>query len=142
MDLSPAQVKFLAATPTAAMVTLGANGQPKVARVAVGVLDGRLLSSGTKDRVRTKRLRQDPRCTLFVFDKGYSWLALETTVTILEDEDVPHVSLKLFRGMQDRPTGPINWFGKELDEAEALKTMVQDGRVLYEFEVQHAYGMI
>lgn len=48
------------------MITIGRDGMPKPARAA--------------DRVRTKRLRRDPRCALFVFDAASSWLALETQV--------------------------------------------------------------
>ena len=57
--------------------------------------------SGTADRVRTGRLRRDPRCTLYVHDPGYAWLALETTVTILDGSDTQELNLRLFRVMQD-----------------------------------------
>ncbi len=81
MSLSERDVQFLQDHHSAAMITIARDGTPKAARVGVALVDGRLWSSGTADRVRTKRLRRDPRCTLFVIDPGYDWLALETTVS-------------------------------------------------------------
>jgi hypothetical protein len=43
--------------------------------------------------------------------------------------------------MQGKPTGPLTWFGGELDEEEFLRTMVDEQRLIYEFDVQRAYGM-
>ena len=123
------------------MITLGPDGIPKVARVAVALIDGRLWSSGTQDRVRTRRLRKDPRCTLYVHDAEYGWLALETTVTILEGADVPAQSVRLFRLLQDQPSGSLSWFGGQLTEEEFLDKMVVEQRILYEFEVHRSYGL-
>ena len=77
------------------MITIGEDGFPKAVRVGVALVDGELWSSGTADRVRTARLRQDPRCTLFVFDPRFEWMSLETTVTILDGPDAPAQSLQL-----------------------------------------------
>ena len=85
MALSESERAFLERTHQAAMITVGRDGRPRVARVGVNLVDGKLWSSGTQGRVRTRRLRQDPRCTLFVFDTGYGWLALDTIVGILEE---------------------------------------------------------
>lgn len=140
MDLSEKDIGWLRDHRPAAMVTVGEDGFPKVARVGVAVVDGRLWSSGSQGRVRTERLRKDPRCTVFVFDTGYAWLALETTVTILDGPDAPALSVRLFREMQGRPDGPLSWYGKELPEDEFLKVMVDEGRLIYEFEVLKTYG--
>lgn len=141
MALSTEQERFLEEHPAAAMITTTAEGVAKVARVAVVPVDGQLWSSGTESRVRTRRLRRDPRCTLFVFDPGFAWLALETTVTILEGPEVPAQSVTLFRRMQKRPTGPLSWFGGDLDEQRFLKTMLDERRLIYQFDVQRAYGL-
>ncbi|WP_052441727.1 pyridoxamine 5'-phosphate oxidase family protein [Streptacidiphilus anmyonensis] len=140
MELSDRDLAFLADHQAAAMVTVAPDGIPKTARVGVALVDGRLWSSGTQDRVRTARLRQDPRCTVFVFSDSYRWLTLETTVTILEGPDVPDLSVRLFRAMQGRPTGPLSWFGGELDEAAFRQQMVTEGRLVYEFTVHRSYG--
>jgi hypothetical protein len=141
MSLAADDRDFLDANHSAAMITVGSDGMAKVARVAVLVVDGHLWSSGTQDRVRTGRLRQDPRCTLYVHDQGYGWRALESSVTILDGPDVPAQSVRLFRLMQGKPTGPLSWFGAELDEEAFLRTMVDERRVIYEFDVRRSYGL-
>ncbi len=141
MSLSEQDVDFLTNNHSAAMITVGRDGTPKVARVGVALVDGKLWSSGTADRVRTRRLRRDPRCTLYVYESGYAWLALETSVTILDGPDAAELNLRLFRLMQDRPTGTLSWFGGELAETDFLRAMVDEGRVIYEFEVHHTYGL-
>jgi len=140
MSLSASDIEFLR-TNHSAMVTVTTDGIAKVARVAVALVDGRLWSSGTEDRVRTKRLRGDPRCTLYVHDAGFAWLGLETTVAILDGPDTPALSVRLFREMQGKPTGPLAWFGGELTEEAFLQTMVDERRVIYEFEAHRTYGM-
>lgn len=122
------------------MITVTAAGVAKVARVGVALVDGKVWSSGTDDRVRTARLRRDPRSTLFVFETGWPWLAFETRVTILEGPDVPEWSVRLFRVMQGRPVGPLQWFGRQLDEDQFRQAMIDERRVIYEFDVLRQYG--
>src|SRR5215212_5862503 len=126
MGLSDRDRAFLEANRSAAMITVGADGRPKAARVAVGLVDGRLWSSGTADRVRTERLRRDPRCTLYVHDAAFAFMTLETTVTILEGPHVPEHSVRLFRILQDRPSGPLAWMTGEFEEEAFLQTMVDE----------------
>jgi hypothetical protein len=124
------------------MITVGADGHAKVARVGVAVVDGKLWSSGTRDRARTKRLRRNPRCTLFVYDVSSPlWVAVEGTVTILDGPDVASLSLRLFRQMQGKATGPLTWFGGTLDEEAFLQTMVDEGRLIFQLEPERAYGV-
>lgn len=122
------------------MITIAPDGTPKAVRMGVALVDGKLWSSGTEGRVRTRRLRRDPRCTLFVFDSGYRWLTLETTVTILDGPGVPEQSVRLFRVMQGKPAGPLSWFGGDLSEEEFRAAMVSEQRLIYEFNVHRAYG--
>jgi hypothetical protein len=141
MNLSEPDLEYLRDNHSAAMITVGGDGIAKAVRVGVALVDGRLWSSGTADRARTVRLRQDPRCTLFVFDSGFGSMTLESTVTVLDGPDAPNRNLRLFRVMQDRPTGPLSWFGAELDEDDFLRAMVDEQRLIYEFDVQRTYGM-
>lgn len=140
-DLSDAHRSFLDVPRSGAMITLGADGYAKAVRVGVAPVNGRLWSSGTESRIRTTHLRRDPRSTLFLFDDAYAYLTLETTVTILAGPDVPQQSIELFRVMQNKPSGPLSWFGGELDEDQFARTMIDEGRVIYEFEVHKAYGL-
>ena len=142
MTLTDQQLEFLRGGNSAAMVTIGEDGMPKVARVGVALVDGKVRSSGTRDRRRTERVRKDPRATLFVFKEGFAWLALESTVTVLDGPDIPDESVTLFRTMQGKPSGPLSWFDGELEEDAFKQTMVDDGRIIFEFEVHRAYGMI
>ena len=137
---------FLEANQSAAMTTLRADGTPHVARIGLGVLNGKIWSSGTQTRLRTKHLRRDPRSTLFVFEAGYRWLGLETTVTILEGPDVPDQTLRFMRALQENletkaAPGHVMWFGQEKTEKEFREIMVEEQRLIYEFNVTRAYGM-
>ncbi len=141
-DLPDDELDFLRRNRSAAMITVGADGVAKAVRVGVVVVDEQLWSSGTQDRVRTRRLRRDPRCTLFVFETGYFWLSLDTTVDILDGPDAADLNVRLFREMQSRPEGPLSWFGGEYDEERFRQLMVDEGRVIYQFQVQRSYGML
>ena len=141
MALTSAETAFLDSQHSAAMITIGDGGVPKAVRVGVALVDGRLWSSGVQGRVRTRRLRRDPRCTLFVFDSRFSWLTLETSVSILEGPEAPAQNLRLFRVMQGRPSGPLSWFEGELDEAAFLKAMAEEERLIYDFDVHRSYGL-
>ncbi len=141
MAVSDDDLAFVADNHAAAMITVGSDGRPKVARVGIALVDGKLWSSGTQGRTRTDRLRADPRCTLYVYDSGFSWVALETTVTILEGPDVAQQSLRLFRIMQSQPSGPLSWFGGELEEDAFLQTMLDEQRLIFEFEITKTYGL-
>ena len=94
--------------------------------------------------MRTKNLRRDPRSTLFVFDSEWRWLTLECAVNILEGSDAPQLNLQFMQVMQQgMPTEPdrINWFGRMMTHEEFLKTMVEEQRLIYEFDIVRAYGM-
>jgi len=141
MKLTDKHREFLRDHHAAAMITIGPGGIPKAVRVGVALVDGRLWSSGTAGRVRTDRLRHDPRCTLFVFDKAFAYLTVESTVAILDGPDAPRQNLELFRVMQHRPSGPLAWYGEELDEDAFLARMTAEQRLVYEFTPTKAYGL-
>ena len=61
--LSQEEVSFLNSQHSAAMITIGESGLPKPVRVGIALVDGKLWSSGSQSRIRTRRLRRDPRCT-------------------------------------------------------------------------------
>ena len=60
----------------------------------------------------------------------YSWLGLETLVTIHDGDDAVDRNLALYRVLAGEPD--------DLEEYRAA--MVRDGRLVYEFEVLRAYG--
>ena len=139
---------FLEENHAASMITLRPDGTPHAVRIGVGLVDGKIWSSGTRDRVRTKHLRRDPRSTLFVFDTrgepSWRWLTLECRVTLDRGSRRSRLSLRLFRifqqGMAVKP-GHVIWYGQEKTEAEFRQLMIDEGRLLYEFEPLRQYGM-
>jgi len=142
--MNDATKTFLERYHSAAMVTLRSDGTPHVARVGMALVDGRVWSSGTQTRVRTRHLRRDPRSTLYVYDNEWRWLGLECRVNILDGADAPQLNLRLMQVMQQgMPSEPghINWFGRTLNHEEFLKTMVEEQRVIYEFDIVRVYGM-
>ena len=123
---------FLERNHAAFMVTTKQDGTGHVARVGVGLVDGSLESSGTKGRVRTQHLRRDPRATLAVLDgdNGWSWLGLETTVTIFDGDDAAERNLALYRVLAGEPD----------DLAQYLEAMKAEERLIYRFTILRAYG--
>ncbi len=146
MESSEREREFLEQHRSAAMATLREDGSPHVVRVGVALVDGRIWSSGTKARARTRHLRRDPRATLFVFDGRWRGLSLDSTVTILEGPDAPEQSLRLFQtmqqGMEPAPSpGSVLWEGTERSADEFLRIMEEQRRLIYQFEVVRSYGM-
>ena len=128
------------------MITLRRDGSTHAVRVGVALVDGKIWSSGTADRVRTRHLRRDPRSTLIVFAAGREALSLDATVRILEGPDVPELSWKLFSVMQRAmtpapPSGHLMWYGKLKTREEFLQAMIDERRLIYEFDVIREYGL-
>jgi len=128
------------------MITLRRDGSPHAVRVGVALVDGQVWSSGTADRLRTRHLRRDPRSTLIVFGSGREALSLDATVNILEGPDVPELSWKLFSVMQRAmtpppPPGHLMWFGKPTEHEAFLQAMIDERRLIYEFDIIREYGL-
>ena len=135
MPLTPEQSEFVRDHRSAAMVTVGADGVPKPVRIAYQIVDGRIWSSGTQGRVRTRHVRADPRATLFIWDAGFDFLSVHANVTILDGPDAPELNLRYFRQLQERPDGPLTWMGTgDYDDDAFRDLMVADQRLIYEFE--------
>jgi PPOX class probable F420-dependent enzyme len=148
--MNEAERAFLERNHAAAMITLRPDGAPHAVRVGVALVDGRLWSSGTQRRARTKHLRRDPRAALFVFDPSggaaWAWLALEAKVTILDGPDAPEKNVRLFQAMQagmprQPAPGHLFWERQERTVDDFLRIMEEEQRLIYEFEVLRTYGM-
>lgn len=141
-------VDYLTGHQAAAMITIRPDGGPHAVRCGIALVDGRLWSSGTRTRKRTDHLRRDPRCTLFVFGSSaedrFSYLSLDTQVTILDGRDAPDLNVQLFTAMQQRmnpPEGSLFWYGQPLPIDEFRQTMITEQRLIYQFEIIRSYGM-
>jgi len=144
--MDEAVMAFLDAHHSAAMTTLRRDGTAHAVRIGVALVDGKIWSSGTQRRLRTKHLRRDSRSTLFVFDSEWRWLTAECRVNILDGPDAPQQHVRLFqvmqRGMQPQPPpGRIRWYGSEKTIEEFLQIMRDEERLIYEFEALRVYGM-
>jgi len=100
-----------------------------------------LPRTGTVDRARTRRLRRDPRATLFVFEAGHGYRSYETTVTIIDGPAGIDANVRFFRTVRRRPAGPIEFFGTEYDEPAFRHVLINDGRIVYEFDVLRSSGV-
>lgn len=139
-------LEFIEKNSSAAMTTLRRDGTPHTVRIGVAVVDGKIWSSSTHDRVRTKHLRRDPRSTLFVFDNTWAYLGVECRVRIIDGDDVPALSVRLFQTMQralpNKPAeGKILWYGAEMGIGAFKQLMRDEGRIIYEFEPRRWYGL-
>jgi Pyridoxamine 5'-phosphate oxidase len=139
-DLSAEHRKLLGDNHGGVMITLRSDGTPHAVRVGVALVDGKLWSSGTQTRARTTHLRRDPRSTLLIYPSSYGFLTIESHVTLLEGQDAPELNMRLFRVMQGRPSGPLSWFGKHLEEDAFLQLMRDEQRLIYQFEPRRIYG--
>lgn len=144
--MDQALTSFLERNRGAAMITLRRDGTPHAVRIGIGLVDGKIWSSGTQSRLRTRHLRRDPRATLFVFDAGYGYASLECRVNVLDGPDAPELNLRLFQVFQHGmtppvPEGKVMWSGAQRGIDEFLRIMREERRLIYEFDVELAYGL-
>jgi PPOX class probable F420-dependent enzyme len=123
--------QFLENNHAAVMSTLRRDGTPHVARMGVGLVEGKLWGSGTQTRVRTQHVRRDPRAALCVLSGGRGWLGIESTVTLLEGPEAVEQNLALYRVLAGEPD--------DLDEYR--RAMVDEQRLIYEFSIDRIYGL-
>ena len=147
MALDEQQRAFLEKARGAAMITLRRDGTPHAVRVGIALVDGTIWSSGVPGRLRTAFVRRDPRATFFVWEAGFGFLTVEGKVSILEGPDAPDQSIRLFQtmqaGMQPGPApGHLMWQGKELTLEQFRQAMVDERRLIYQLEIERAYGMV
>jgi hypothetical protein len=143
--LTDADHAFIATHPHAAMITVGADGRPKAVKMEAAVVDGCLESAGHADKVRTRRLRRDPRCTLYFADDEHRWLSLEATVEIVEGPGAPPQLLRYFRVRDGKPSEALDYHSDRshytgLDDGAFQQVMVEEDAVLYRFAVAKSYG--
>jgi PPOX class probable F420-dependent enzyme len=123
--------KFLASTDTGSLITVRPNGTAHVARVTVGLVDGKVWTTANRRSVRSKHVRADPRATVFVFDsRSGRWAGLEGRITIYDGPDAPERCLALRRAV-----------GREPEDVDAyLREAAEVGREVYELTIDRAYG--
>jgi Pyridoxamine 5'-phosphate oxidase len=146
MDSRIAQ--FVKMHPDAAMITLRPAGSAHMARIEVAVVEGRIWSSGAEDLVRTRNLRRDPRCSLFVFGPHPDWVGLETQVTLLDGAESVEMHVKLMGERHNGlvPEGMVMGHDDRIggdrlySMDEYTRHIACDKRLIYDFEIKRVYG--
>lgn len=111
-----------------------------MSRVSVAIVDGRLWSSATIDDRQTRRLRLNPRCTLYLDGPGFAWCALDVTATIIDGHEAPELNLRLFRVVHRLRDHEIAAFEPGLTDETFVERMRAERRLIYEFEGHRSYG--
>lgn len=142
--LTDAQQDFVRQNTAAAMTTLGRDGTPHSVRVNVGLVDGKLWSSSTADRSRTRNLRRDPRATLMIWEPGHRYLTVVTRANVIDDPDeVYDKSVVMYRAIAGSgPDDPLVRNGVVVTEDELRRTLREENRVLYELTPTRVYGNV
>jgi hypothetical protein len=140
--------RFVQDNPDAAMITHRQDGTSHMARIELGLVDGRLRGTGSAKLVRTRNLRRDPRSSLFVIGPYPRWAGLETTVTLLEGSEAGPLLASLMRARHPgkAPEGMVFAHDDQLggdrvySEREYTERVIADGRLIYDFTILRAYG--
>lgn len=140
--------QFVQDNPDAAMITHRPDGTSHMARIELGLVDGRLWGTGSAKLVRTRNLRRDPRSSLFVIGPYPRWAGLETTVTILEGPEAGPLLASLMRARHPgkAPAAAVFAHDDELggdrvySEQEYTERVIADGRLIFDFTILRAYG--
>jgi PPOX class probable F420-dependent enzyme len=129
--LSQRQRDFLETNHSAIMATVDDRGRPHAVPVLCALVDGRLWSSGTERRVRTRYLAARPFASLTVLGQGFGgeWLTISGPVETRRDHRVKD-NLRLYRAAT----------GRDPDDLEEYRTaMVAERRLVYILTPERVY---
>jgi PPOX class probable F420-dependent enzyme len=113
---------FLAEPRNAIVAGVRADGRPHLTPNWFLWEDGRFYVSTTRDRVKYRIFRRDPRVQLVIDDvMGFRYVIVEGTAEVGEDVDGGLPYFKALRNKHGR---------FELDDDQLRAEMVRDGRVL------------
>jgi PPOX class probable F420-dependent enzyme len=129
--LSQRQRDFLVANHSAIMATVDDRGRPHAVPVLCALVDGRLWSSGTERRVRTRYLAARPFASLTVLGQGFGgeWLTISGPVETRRDHRVED-NLRLYRAAT----------GRDPDDLEEYRAaMVAERRLVYVLTPERVY---
>jgi PPOX class probable F420-dependent enzyme len=137
MDLDSA-LTFVHARQRGALATIRADGRPQLSNIMYVSVDGELWISVTSSRAKTKNLRRDPRCVLYVPGEDFwNYVVLDgvatlTNVTADVRDAVAEELVEYYR----------RGSGEHPDWDDFRSTMVREGRLLAKFRATSAYGMV
>ncbi|MGE3075258.1 MAG: PPOX class F420-dependent oxidoreductase [Dehalococcoidia bacterium] len=101
----PEQDAFVRAMKWASITSLRKDGSPTTSVVFYAVDGDDLLFSTTRDRMKAKTLKRDPRAVVTVLDEGapYRFVSVEGRATVEEGDIIPgHIAVnRVMRGAPD-----------------------------------------
>ena len=137
MDLDTA-LSFATAHQRGVLGTIRSDGRSQLSNIMFVPVDGELWISVTATRAKTKNLRRDPRCVLYVpGDDFWNFVVLDGVATLSEvtkdahDGAAEQLVEYYRRGAGEHP-----------DWDEFRSTMVREERLLAKFRPTSAYGML
>lgn len=132
---TPEQDAFVRSMKWATVTSLRKDGSPTNSVVFYAVEGDDLLFSTTKDRLKAKTLKRDPRAAITVLDEGapYRFVSIEGRATVVEEGIVPgHIAVnRAMRGVPD-------WQPPEGYE----ETLSKQGRVIVRLRPQRVSGVV
>ncbi|MEO8540719.1 MAG: PPOX class F420-dependent oxidoreductase [bacterium] len=132
---TPEQDAFVRAMKSAIVTSLRKDGSPTTSLIFYAVDGDDLLFSTTRDRIKTKTLKRDPRAVLTVLDEGapYRYVSVEGIATVVEADVVPdHIAIN--RAMRGAP----DWRPPEGYE----ETLRAQGRVVIRVKPERVSGVV
>jgi PPOX class probable F420-dependent enzyme len=119
----------------ASVTSLRKDGSPTTSVVFFAVDGDDLLFSTTRDRLKAKTLRRDPRAAVTILDEGapYRFVSVEGRARVIEDDIVPgHIAVnRVMRGAPD-------WQPPE----GYVETLRQQGRVIIRVTPERVSGVV
>jgi PPOX class probable F420-dependent enzyme len=128
--LSDRQRAFLEANHSAVMATVDGRGRPHAVPVLCALVDGRLWSSGTDLRVRTRYLAARPYASLTVLGQGFwgEWLTVGGPVETRRERGVED-NLRLYRAVTGRDPDDLEEYGAAMVAQRRLVDVLTPERV-------------
>ena len=137
MDLDTA-LSFASARKLGVLTTIRADGRPQLTNIMYVYVGGEFWISVTDSRAKTRNLRRDARCVLYVpGDDFWNYVVLDGTATLTDVATDAH----------DQVTEQLVEYyrrgsGEHPDWDEFRSVMVQEGRLLAKVRPTSATGML
>ncbi len=132
---TPEQDAFVRSMKWASITSLRKDGSPTTSVVFYAVDGDDLLFSTTKDRIKTRTFKRDPRAAVTVLDEGapYRFVSVEGNATVEDDNIIPgHIAVnRAMRGLAD-------WQPPEGYE----ETLRAQGRVIIRVTPERVSGVV
>lgn len=139
-DARKAHLSLLDDHSRGVLVTLKKDGRPQLSNVdfTYDPEKGVIRFSTTDGRAKVRNLRRDPRVSLHVTTRdGGAYAVYEGTATLsataaAKDDEAVEELVDVYRAVQ----------GEHPDWDEYREVMVEDGRLVVRFAVDHSYGWV